>query len=140
MAEDTARKRILARLQWLMKTIDAIKYTEINRMTVLDIDNVVFPSVFIYSGPETRLKDDRAAIGYENWEWKVFLEVYGENLDLEDMLAKIHRVIFEDYRLDGNAVEAARAGVEMWVVDPDRVLSAMLIEYNVVYRHPLGVM
>jgi hypothetical protein len=31
-------------------------------------------------------------------------------------------------------------GAEMWVVDPDRILTAMLIEYSVTYRHPLGIM
>jgi hypothetical protein len=138
--ESTTRKKILNRFETLMKSISDFKYTEINRMTIVDIDTVPFPSVFIYSGQENRLKDDRAAIGYENWDWRVFLEVWGENADMEEMLRKIHRTVFEDYTLGGNCFEAVRMGAEMWVVDPDRILTAMLIEYSVTYRHPLGIM
>jgi hypothetical protein len=138
--EDSARKRILDRFQTLMNSVSGINYTEVNRMTVVDIGEVRFPSVFIYSGPENRLKDDRAAIGYENWEWRVYLEVWGESMDAEDMLKKIHETVFSDYTLGGNCFEAVRTGADMWVVDPARVLSAMLIEYTVMYRHVLGVM
>lgn len=138
--EDSARKRILARFQSLMDSVSGINYTEVNRMTVVDIGEVKFPSVFIYSGPENRLKDDRATIGYENWEWRVYLEVWGESMDAEEMLVKIHAAVFGDYTLGGNCFEAVRTGVDMWVVDPSRVLSAMLIEYTVVYRHVLGIM
>jgi hypothetical protein len=140
MSTESTRKRILARIQTLLNSISDIKYTEINRMTVVDTDRVPFPCVFIFSGREDRLEDDRACIGYENWDWKVHLEFWGENVDLEEMLKKIHDTIFTDYRLGGDAVEAVRTGVEMWGIDPARNLVAMIIDYRVVYRHALGQM
>jgi len=148
MAE-TTRKRILARFEQNMKSLGLFKHTEINRMTVIDIDEVPLPAVFVYSGPEERLREKETnrttlqyspLIGKENWEWKIYLEVWGENLDLEEVLGSIHEVMFADYRVGGEAVEAVRSGVEMWVIDPERIITAMLIEYTVVYRHELGKM
>lgn len=146
---DTTRKRILIRVESIMKDLGFFNHTEINRMTVIDIDEVALPSAFVYSGPEARLRSEytpgvfyqqAAVIGQETFEWKVFIEVWGENLDLEELLGRIHKAMYEDYTIGGEAAESCRTGVEMWVIDPERVITAMLIEYTVLYRHELGIM
>jgi len=135
---ETKRQKILARISTLISAIPDIHYVEINRMTVVDVDNVPFPAVFIFSARESFIEDTRATIGYENYLWQINLEVWGENVDMETLLGKIHVAMFEDYTFRGNAQKSWRSGVDFWAVDPERHLSAMLIDYTIIYRHPVG--
>lgn len=136
----TKRQDILEQLKSMIETVYEVKYVEINRMTVLDLDTVPMPCVFIYSGREVRATDDESVIGFENWDWNIVVEVWANDMDLEDLLGKIHAAIYEDYTLGNLASYILRTGVDMLVVDPEKLLKAMLIDYQVKYRHQIGVM
>ena len=87
-----------------------------------------------------RLTDGRSVIGYENWEWTVLIEVWGKEQDMEALLKLVHDALFANEQISGHAVTSYRTGVDMLVLDPDRHMEAMLIQYTIVYRHTRGSM
>ena len=134
------RTDILAHLKTTLEGVSGIEEVQINRTIPVDIETAVFPCVFLYSGIETRLMDNRAVIGYENWEWTVLIEVWGKDEDMEALLKLVHDALFADEQIGGHAVTSYRTGVDMLVLDPDRHMEAMLIQYTIIYRHTRGAM
>jgi hypothetical protein len=135
----TTRQHILEEIYNALTTITDIKYLEIERSTPLEIDSIPFPAVFIYSGPEMRVEDNRGVIGYETYEWNISIECWGTNVDMEDLLGQIHTVMFINNEFHDYACYSYRMGVSHLVVDPDQSLRAMILEYVVLYRHVQGV-
>ena len=134
------RTDILDRIESLLRAIPDIRDVVVNKSTPVDIDTIVMPYVFVYSGVETKLKDSRAVIGSETWDWAVILEVWATEESMEDLLAAIHAAMFADENFGGYASYSERMGVDMYVIDPTRALQSMLITYSVIYRHVQGVM
>jgi hypothetical protein len=136
----TKRTSILNQIKTTLEGVSGMGAVEVNRATPVDIETIAFPCVFVYSGSETRLTDNRSVIGYENWEWQILMEVWGQDQDMEALLGLIHAAMFADEGIGGFAVTSYRTGVDMYVLDPDRARSAMLLSYSVIYRHVRGDM
>jgi len=135
------RQLILDYIKTRLSGLSALKHVELNRVTPVDLETTPYPCVFVYSGTEVRLTDDRAVIGQENWQWNITLEVWAkDDTDLEDLLRVIHEEMYNHYTLDGNAVYSVRIGSDMFTVDPSRYLKGMTVDYMVIYRHEKGIM
>jgi hypothetical protein len=134
----STRTDILNAMATALTTITTISTIEVNRVTPVDLDIVSLPALFIYSGEEHRVENERQTMGYETYEWIVILEVWG-NIDtnLETLLTSIHNIMFTNYQFGGKAVYSFRTGVDMQTL-PEESLNAMRIEYTVVYRHIMG--
>jgi hypothetical protein len=136
----TTREQILEKIQTDLKATGYFRDVYNRHPGIPDIESATFPCVFVYSGPESRVKDNRGAIGSETWEWHVVLEVWGREVEMESFLGYIHHALFNDYSLGNLVVLAERAGVDMWVLDPERDWCSMVVPYSILYRHILGVM
>ena len=137
---DTKRQQILVKIKTILEGVSSIKAVEINKTSMIDLETIAFPCVFIYSDAETKLGDDRAVIGYENWEWILNLEIWSdERNDQEVLLGQIHTAMASDHTLGGLAVTSGRVGSNLYVLDPTRALSSMVLDYSVLYRHKNGV-
>jgi len=134
------RADILAHLKTTLEGVSGMEEVQVNRTIPVDVETAVFPCAFIYSGPEMRLTDGRSVIGYENWEWTVLIEVWGKEQDMEALLKLVHDALFANEQISGHAVTSYRTGVDMLVLDSDRHMEAMLIQYTILYRHTRGAM
>jgi len=136
---DTKRQQILAQIKTILKTVSSIKSVEINKTSMVDIETIAFPCAFIFSDRETKLGDDRSVIGYENWEWMINIEVWSdERSDQETLLGEIHTVMAADHQINGLAVTSDRVGASLFVLDPTRSISSMVLDYQIIYRHRNG--
>ncbi len=140
--QTTKRKAILTSIQGVVQDIGEFQTVLIKQPTPQDLEKALFPCAFIYGGVETKLLDNRSVIGYETWEWRVTIEVWtkGEVDQTEDILALIHKAMFDNDSLDGNCEYCTRVGVDFWVLEPEHFWSSMIVPYTVLYRHTNGVM
>lgn len=136
----TTRENILDRIKTDLTAVTGVNYVTLLQPSPVDLETIAMPAIFIYTGPETRLSDNRAVIGYENWQWEVILEVWARDTDMEALLGLIHAAMFADEELGNYAVISYRTGVDMQIVDPEQSLQVMVISYEVIYRHVKGVM
>jgi hypothetical protein len=132
---------ILSGIKTILEGVSSIKKVEVNRSSPVDIESVPFPCAFIYSGNETKITEgEYSVIGYENWEWIINVEVwYGEGDDGEELLESIHKAMYTDHSIGGNAVTSSRIRSEMFLLDPVRIINSMIIDYSVIYRHKNGI-
>ena len=137
---DSIRQQILAELVTILKTAPSLQYVENKKISPVDIETVAFPCAFIFSGAEQKLNDGRSVIGYENWNWRVVIEVWVKDADPEDILKEIHDLMWTNRSINNLAVTSDRVGVDFLVVDVEQSIEAMLIDYDVLYRHERGVM
>jgi hypothetical protein len=143
----TKRQSTLSRIQEIIRaaTIDGETIfdsdsVKLSKQPPVNLSTATFPQCFIYSGPETRLLDERAVIGKESWEWLVFLEVWGSDNVLEDLLNAIHSAMFADYKFTNTVEYSERIGVDFQTVDPTMQLESMVIPYRIIYRNAKGNM
>lgn len=136
----TTRVNILERIKTDLTAVSGVQYVDLLQPSPVDLDTIDMPAIFIYTGPEVRLSDNRAVIGYESWQWNVVLEVWTRDTDMEALLGKIHAAMFADEEIGNFAVTSYRTGVDMQIIDPEQSLQAMIIEYEIIYRHIRGVM
>ena len=136
----TTRQNILDHIKTILETIVSIKSVEINKTSVVDIESIAFPCAFIFSDRETKLGDNRSVIGYENWEWIINIEVWSdERNDQETLLGEIHTAMAADYTIGALAATSDRIGASLFVLDPTRSLSSMVLDYSIIYRHTVGI-
>jgi hypothetical protein len=133
----TTRQNILSQIETDLNTISSLKKVMLNQSSVLDLETVPLPCAFIYSGPETRVD---GVIGYENWSWKIYIEVWARDTEMEDLLNDIHTKMFTDERLGTYADKSFRTGVDLLFLDPERSLQDMIIEYEILFKHVKGIM
>lgn len=142
MADIFLRQKILTGFKEILEDIDTISlnHVEINRSTPVDLDIVPFPACFIYSGPEELAADEEQVVGHETFKWEVVIEAWLKEGDVSEeyLLGEVHKAIFADYTLGGNAAYSRRIGSQFQVLDPDRAMRAMRINYVVTYRHRIG--
>jgi hypothetical protein len=139
MANST-RQEILNEWITILGTLSTLKHVELKKITPVDLETVVFPCAFLFGGAEQKLNDGRAVIGYENWLWRVTLEVWGKDQDMEALLKEIHDLMWTNRSIGGHAVTSERVGVDFLVVDVEQSVEAGLIDFDVIYRHTKGVM
>lgn len=137
---DSKRTEILNKIVEVLSTITDLKHVENRKISPVDLETIALPCAFVFSGAENKLNDDRAAIGYENWNWRITIEVWVKDTDPEALLKQIHDVMWLNRNIGGYAVTSDRVGVDMLVVDVTQAIEAMLIDYDVLYRHTKGVM
>jgi len=136
----TKRQQILAKIKEIVLTVSVIKAVEVNKTSVIDLETIALPCAFIYSSSCIKIGDDRAVIGYENWEWLIDCEVCSdERNDQEDLLGLIHAAMVSDYTLSGLAVTSDLISSDLFVLDPTRAISSMVLNFSVLYRHKKGV-
>lgn len=136
----TTRQNILTHLQATLEAVDTVKYVELERAKPIDLDTLPIPCVFVYSGEERRVRDERAIIGQETWDWFLTLEVW-TNDDPEIILGKIHKAMYDDRFFGNHAVDSERDSIEgIYIIDEDSNIKSMMLNYIVTYRHTLGTM
>lgn len=142
----TVRQEILAEIKTTLENIVDSSYNQVFKFvgdtkSPINLDTVPLPAIFYYSGREIRIEtDDRAVIGKENWEWYITLEVWAQDMDMEELLEYIHEALYANYVLGNHAEWCERMGVDFFTIDPNEQLQAMVIPYRVIYRHNLGNM
>lgn len=133
------RANILNKIKEVIKSVPLIKTVEVDRLDSIDLAKLPLPSVFIYGGNDNRVDSGRdATIGFETWDWEIFIEAWAKDADMEKLLAEIHKVMYQNNKLGGLADYSARYGSEVFVVDPTRRIKGILLKYRVLFRHPLG--
>lgn len=142
----TTRQEILAEVQTTLENIldtsdvQVFKYIGDSKSPI-ELDTIPLPAIFFYSDKEIRIEnDDRAAIGKENWEWYITLEVWAQDKDMEELLSFIHTAMYTNYTLGHHAEWCERVGVDFFTIDPTAQLQAMVVPYKIIYRHVLGNM
>ena len=137
---DSTRQNILNQIVTTLESLSALKYVEQKKISPVDLETVPFPCAFVFSGAERKLNDDRAVIGDENWSWRIVIEVWAKDTDMESLLKEIHDLMWINRSLNGYAALLDRVGVDFLVVDVEQSIEAMLIDFDVLYRHKCGVM
>lgn len=136
----TQRQLILDRIKTILEGVSSLKNVEINKTGPVDLETVAFPCAFIYSDRETKIGDDRSVIGKENWEWMINIEVWSSDDQVQEtLLGEIHTAMAADYTIGGYAVTSDRISATMYVLDPERAINSMVLDYQVIYRHKVGV-
>lgn len=137
---DTKRQSILNRIKTILEGVSSIKKVDINKSSPVDIETTPFPCAFVYSGKDAKIiEGEYAVIGYENWDWLVNIEIwYGESDTQETLLGEVHTAMYADHSIGGYAVTSNRTGSEIYVLDPERAVNAMILDYQVIFRHKNG--
>lgn len=137
---DSTRQHILSHMVTILETLVSLKHVELKHVSPVDLDTVSLPCAFVFGGADRKLNDDRAVIGCENWLWRIVIEVWVKDADPEDILKEIHDVMWLNRNIGGHAITSDRVGVDLLVVDVEQSIEALLIDYDVLYRHIKGVM
>lgn len=137
---DTKRQQILDRIKTILLGVSGMSAVEVNKTSVIDLETIAFPCAFIYSSACTKIGDDRAVITYENWEWMLDVEVWcDERTNQEAMLGLVHAAMAGDHTLNGLAVTSDLIGSDLFVLDPTRSISSMVMNFSVIFRHKNGI-
>lgn len=116
------------------------KYTEKNKISPIDLKNIPFPAAFIYIGDQIRVTDssDEAVIGSNTVTWRANLIiefwVNGDN-DVEDALARVQSAMETNYRLDALCSYSRLVSFEHYIIDIDKEIQAMSMNFEVLFRH-----
>ena len=136
----TKREQILNTIKTNLEAVTGVAEVTIDKTTLISIDSVPMSSCFIYAGPEARAKDDRQVLGSETWIWVIQIELWSYIEDSETMLGRIHQAMYDDRTIGGLAVNSYRIGADSRYFDLDGTRKAVLIPYEVLYRHTIGTM
>jgi hypothetical protein len=137
---DSVRQEILNEIETILSSLATLKHVEKKKISPVDLETVPFPCAFIFSGAEQKLNDGRAVIGYENWLWRVTVEVWGKDQDMEALLKEIHDLMWTNRNIGGHAITSDRVGADFLVVDVEQSIEAILIDFDILYRNTKGVM
>jgi hypothetical protein len=138
--DPSKRELILAKIKELLEAITGVEEVTIDKTTLVSISDVPMASIFIYAGLEARATDDKQIMGYETWKWTVIIELWSYIEDNEAFLKLIHNVININYTLDDLVSTIKRVGADPRYFDLDGTRKAMLIPFEVIYRHKMGIM
>lgn len=137
---NSVRQNILSEIVTILETLVTLKHVELKHVSPVDLDTVALPCAFVFGGADKKLNDDRALIGCENWLWRIVIEVWVKDVDPEDILKEIHDVMWTNRDIGGYAITSDRVGVDLLVVDVEQSIEALLIDYDILYRHERGQM
>ena len=133
----TRREQILDQIEVNLLTVATMKEVKVNKSDPLDMETAVLPCSWVFSGSDTRVS---GVVGYENWQWEVFIEVWAQDTNMEELLGAIHQAMFAGRNMNGLADNSYRTGCQMFAVDPEHSIEGMLLTYKVEFKHPLGIM
>ena len=137
---NSVRQNILSEIVTILETLVTLKHVELKHVSPVDLDTVSLPCAFVFGGADKKLNDERALIGCENWLWRIVIEVWVKDVDPEDILKEIHDVMWTNRDIGGYAITSDRVGVDLLVVDVEQSIEALLIDYDILYRHERGQM
>lgn len=133
---DTIRESILNNIKTTIEGITTIKTVRLQEFSPLDLERFPLPAAFIFPESETRGVE---TVGYEQWRMTVVVEIWGKNMDLEDMLGKVHKEMYTDRTRGGYAIDTVKTGSELLgVVEPSRSLGSAIVRFEIEYRHKTG--
>lgn len=136
----STRVRILDAIEKNMEDTSSIKDVFVNKVSPVDLDIAAFPAAFIYSDSEELVLDERATMGFDTWEWQIVIEIWtNQYAVLDEILVDVHNSMFENYRLDGNAMNSYRTSLSEVIIDPAKEIKAMVLNYSVLYQHKYGL-
>ena len=143
----TKRQNILNTIQEIIRAVTIGTALVFNSESVKigaqppnNLETASYPQCFIYSSRETRITEEQAVIGMETWEWVVFLEIWGSDDVLEDILNAIHSAMYANYKFDDIAEYSERIGIDFQTIDPTQQIESMVIPYRIIYRNINGNM
>lgn len=117
-----------------------IKQVETNKISSIDLRTAVFPAAFIYLDAQNRITEsrDEAVIGNDTVSWRgnlvIEFWVDGRN-DIEGILAVIQTAMEENYRLNSVCAYSRLLNIEHYIIDVDKEVQAMSLNYEIIFRH-----
>lgn len=112
-----------------------------NESVPVDIETQPLPIAFVFSGPEEKLMSGpNAVIGYENWNWRIAIEIWVNESDAEATLKTVHDAMWTSRSLNSLAVSSDRVGADIQPVEIENKIVCLLLDYDVLFRHTKGQM
>lgn len=111
------------------------KTVEVDKFTIVDLENVDLPSCFIFSSTEQR---HDGTIGFETWDWEVVLEVWGINFPTNELIGALNDKMFENRRFGEKALSCVRTGSTQYFIDSEKQIQGLLVPFSIIYRHKIG--
>lgn len=138
------RQNILDSLVTIVTGLALVKTIALNNHIPQDLAVENFPAVFIYSGPDRQGKGQRSGES-ETFVWDIEILcmtqdlVPGEDSDIENLVAEVHRAIMADTTINQEVDIIHRIGS-----DPDRsfdlsgLKTSNSLVYEVIYEQNTG--
>jgi hypothetical protein len=133
----TVRQDILSNFKTTLEAITDFKEVSVDRVTVFDIATAPLPSAFVWSDTAVLIS---GAIGDETWEWDIVVEFFARDVDMEDLIGKVHLEMRKDYQRGNpnNVMETKLLDINKDILDVDKSLQSSSIRYQITYKHPRG--
>ena len=130
------RQDILNAFAESLKLVTGIEEVVVNKVCPSDISVRPLPCAFVFSGPSSKI--ERAVIGFETWDWHVVTEVWLQEEDVEEWIARVHEELSVDYTRNGNSDESYLIDTDIVVLNPTKDLQSIILIWRVRYDHKAG--
>jgi hypothetical protein len=129
----TIRRLILENIQTTLEGISFLNKVALHEFSVIDLDTYPLPAAFIFPDSDDAIEnEDRWA----KWTLPVVIEVWGEDITIEDLIGEIYQAMMSDRTRGGYAEQTERlGGTDIVVIDPARSLGSFTMQFEIVYRH-----
>lgn len=118
-----------------------IQQVEKNKISGIDLRTAVFPAAFLYLDTQNRItqSSDEAVIGSNTVSWRANLVIecwvnHGDELE-NVVLPKIQIAMEENYRLNGICAYSRLTSVVHYIIDVEKEVQAVSLNYEVIFRH-----
>ena len=133
---DTIRKLILENIKTTLEGISSIRKVALHEFSIIDPETYAWPAAFIYPDSDDEVEEESR---WEKWIMPVVIEVYGQNLNAEDFIGKIHKEMLTDEKRGGYAEGTDRlGGTDVFVYDPAQSFGGLSMRFEITYRHKAG--
>ena len=144
----TNRQDILAAFKSILDGIvdisgnTVIKYSEINKVSGVDLEATPFPACFIYMPEQVRDQSSAqdAVIGNNLVTWRntAVIEMWvdgSSDFDAETALGYLQKTFERNFRLNDTACFATLLKIETFTIDMDKEITGVFLSFNLVFRH-----
>jgi len=131
----SVRSSILADFESVLTSIPGVGEVFIGKYEQVDLDHLTLPALFVLQGSD---QEGARSTGYEVFTWRVVVETWCRDTDVEAVSASIHAAVSADPTRGGAALNCHRTGSDVFSLDPGRGLIALQQSFEILYRHPVG--
>ncbi|MBN1253990.1 MAG: hypothetical protein JXA50_01785 [Deltaproteobacteria bacterium] len=134
---DTIRKLILENIKAKLEEVSAIETVLLNEFDIRKLETVATPAVFLY--PDTNDTVERGS-RFEEWTLPLIIELWGHNIEIENIMGEIHKAMTQDSTHGGYANTTERLGgteIMNYLVQ-DESYTGFTMHFRVVYEHVLN--
>jgi hypothetical protein len=134
--ENTVRRLILENILTTIEGIASILKVGLHEFDIRKIETYPAPCAFVY--PDT---GDAIELGsrFETWKLPVIVEVWGQGIEVEDIIGEVHVAMMQDKKRGGYAELTRRmpgTDIMMHTGDEDSYIG-LAIKFEVTYKHIL---